>query len=113
MPRKMRPPMRPPTPGPRSRAMRKCMDWRAVRFDWNRARAFLVTAEEGSFSAAAGRLHTGAPTRGGPGERPPRGALPAPRPPPILGRLRAQQPGIEIEIVASNQARDLLRREAD
>ena len=32
------------------------MDWRSVRFDWNRARAFLVTAEEGSLSAAARAL---------------------------------------------------------
>lgn len=29
------------------------MDWRAIKFDWNCARAFLVTAEEGSLSAAA------------------------------------------------------------
>ena len=27
-------------------------DWRSVKFDWNRARAFLVPAEEGSLSAA-------------------------------------------------------------
>jgi DNA-binding transcriptional LysR family regulator len=33
--------------------------------------------------------------------------------PPILGRLRTDHPGIELEIVASNQARDLHRREAD
>lgn len=32
------------------------MDWRSVKFDWNRARAFLVTAEEGSLSAAARAL---------------------------------------------------------
>jgi DNA-binding transcriptional LysR family regulator len=32
---------------------------------------------------------------------------------PIVARLRAEQPGIELEIVASNQARDLHRREAD
>ncbi|MFT7594872.1 MAG: hypothetical protein ACI8R4_002198, partial [Paracoccaceae bacterium] len=32
------------------------MDWRSVNFDWNRARAFLVTAEEGSLSAAARAL---------------------------------------------------------
>ncbi|MFT5708022.1 MAG: hypothetical protein ACI9ES_002324, partial [Oceanospirillaceae bacterium] len=29
------------------------MDWRSVKFDWNHARSFLVTAEEGSLSAAA------------------------------------------------------------
>lgn len=44
--------------------MRGCMDWRAVRFDWNRARAFLVTAEEGSFSAAARALGMAQPTLG-------------------------------------------------
>src|SRR5207244_2378719 len=33
--------------------------------------------------------------------------------PPILARLRTEHPGIEIEIVASNQPRDLHRREAD
>ena len=32
------------------------MDWKSMSFDWNRARAFLVTAEEGSFSAAAKAL---------------------------------------------------------
>jgi DNA-binding transcriptional LysR family regulator len=40
------------------------MDWRAVNFDWNRARAFLVTAEEGSLSAAARALGTAQPTVG-------------------------------------------------
>lgn len=44
--------------------MHSCMDWRAVRFDWNRARAFLVTAEEGSFSAAAHALGIAQPTVG-------------------------------------------------
>jgi DNA-binding transcriptional LysR family regulator len=33
--------------------------------------------------------------------------------PPTIARLRREHPGIEIEIVASNQARDLRRREAD
>lgn len=41
-----------------------CMDWRSINFDWNRARAFLVTAEEGSFSAAARALNTTQPTLG-------------------------------------------------
>ncbi len=36
--------------------MQICMDRRRVNFDWNRARAFLVTAEEGSFSAASRAL---------------------------------------------------------
>lgn len=40
------------------------MDWRAVQFDWNRARAFLVTAEEGTFSAAARALGSSQPTVG-------------------------------------------------
>ena len=39
-----------------------CMDWRSVTFDWNRARAFLVTAEEGSVSAAARALGLSQPT---------------------------------------------------
>ena len=38
------------------------MDWTWVTFDWNRARAFLVTAEEGSFSAAARALGSTQPT---------------------------------------------------
>ncbi|EDP66713.1 transcriptional regulator, LysR family protein [alpha proteobacterium BAL199] len=44
--------------------MRFCMDWRSVKFDWNRVRAFLVTAEEGSFSAAARALGMAQPTLG-------------------------------------------------
>jgi DNA-binding transcriptional LysR family regulator len=40
------------------------MDWRSVNFDWNRARAFLVTAEEGSLSAAARALRMTQPTLG-------------------------------------------------
>ncbi|MEM5492587.1 LysR family transcriptional regulator [Hoeflea sp. AS16] len=40
------------------------MDWRSVNFDWNRARAFLVTAEEGSLSAAARALGMAQPTLG-------------------------------------------------
>ncbi|MBD3640043.1 MAG: LysR family transcriptional regulator [Marinobacter sp.] len=40
------------------------MDWRTVKFDWNRARAFLVTAEEGSLSAAAKALGVSQPTLG-------------------------------------------------
>jgi len=38
------------------------MDWRSIKFDWNRARAFLVTAEEGSLSRAAKALDTTQPT---------------------------------------------------
>jgi DNA-binding transcriptional LysR family regulator len=40
------------------------MDRRAIKFDWNRARAFLVTAEEGSLSAAARALGMTQPTVG-------------------------------------------------
>jgi DNA-binding transcriptional LysR family regulator len=40
------------------------MDWRTVKFDWNRARAFLVTAEEGSLAAAARALDMTQPTLG-------------------------------------------------
>ncbi len=40
------------------------MDWRKISFDWNRARAFLVTAEEGSLSAAARALGLAQPTLG-------------------------------------------------
>jgi DNA-binding transcriptional LysR family regulator len=44
--------------------MQICMDWRSVKFDWNKARAFLVTAEEGSLSAAARALSMAQPTLG-------------------------------------------------
>lgn len=44
--------------------MHICMDWRNVKFDWNRARSFLVTAEEGSLSAAARALEMSQPTLG-------------------------------------------------
>lgn len=44
--------------------MHRRMDWRSVAFDWNRARAFLVTAEEGSLSAAARALGMTQPTLG-------------------------------------------------
>lgn len=40
------------------------MEWKSVNFDWNRARAFLVTAEEGSLSAAARALGLAQPTLG-------------------------------------------------
>lgn len=40
------------------------MDWRAIRFDWNHARAFMVSAEEGSFSAAGRALGIAQPTIG-------------------------------------------------
>ena len=146
------------------------MDWRNVTFDWNRARAFLVTAEEGSLSAAARALGMAQPTLGrqvaaleeelgvalfertgrglrltptgldlvehvrAMGEAAGRVSLAASGHsetlegpicitasevysafllPPVIRRLRREHPGIEIEIVASNEMRDLRRREAD
>lgn len=146
------------------------MDWRTVRFDWNRARAFLVTAEEGSLSAAARALGMSQPTLGrqvdaleeelgvllfarlgkrlalteagldlleharAMGEAASRVSLAASGQsqalegdvtitvgevfgayvlPPILARLRADEPGIRLEVVATNQTSDLRRREAD
>jgi len=40
------------------------MDWQELNFDWNRARAFLAVAKEGSFSAAARGLDITQPTVG-------------------------------------------------
>jgi DNA-binding transcriptional LysR family regulator len=146
------------------------MDWRAVKFDWNKARAFLVTAEEGSLSAAARALGMAQPTLGRQVdgleqelgivlfERVGRGLTLTPSGlellehvremgkaagrvsltamgqsqalegtisisasetyaavllPPIVAKLRIAEPGIHVEIVVSNHASDLLRREAD
>ena len=146
------------------------MDWRATRFNWNHARAFLVAAEEGSFSAAGRALATAQPTIGrqvaaleeelgvtlferigntleltsvgldlmehvrAMNDAATRVSLSATGQalsidgtvcitaseliatyilPPILARLRRAHPGIELEIAASNSARDLRRREAD
>ncbi len=44
--------------------MHICMNYAAMTFDWNQARAFLVTAETGSFSAAARALNMTQPTLG-------------------------------------------------
>ena len=44
--------------------MQICMNWLSVSFDWNQARAFLATAEEGSLSAAARALGQTQPTIG-------------------------------------------------
>ncbi len=150
--------------------MRICMNWTSITFDWNRARAFLVTAEEGSLSAAAKALGLTQPTlsrqvaaleeelgvalfeRVGRGfELTPSGielvalarqmgeaasqlsltatgkseslegkvcisAMEATAQfqlPPIVQRLRQAEPGIVIEILASNKISDLKRREAD
>lgn len=150
--------------------MRNCMDWRTVKFDWNRARAFLVTVEEGSLSAASRALGMTQPTLGrqvsalqdelgivlfervgrgltltpsglelvehvrAMGEAASRISLTASgksqliegtvcisasevdaafRLPRIIEILRHAEPGIDIEIVASNAESDLRRREAD
>ncbi|MDU8910003.1 LysR family transcriptional regulator [Aestuariicoccus sp. MJ-SS9] len=146
------------------------MDWRNLAFDWNRARAFLVTAEEGSLSAAARALGMAQPTLGrqvaafeeelgvtlfertgrgltlteagthlmthmrAMGEAAAAVALAAGGQvqdisgpvaitaselyaqkllPPVLARLRELAPGLIIEVVSSNEHRDLKRREAD
>jgi len=44
--------------------IRQRMNWDAISFDWNQVRAFLATAEEGTFSAAARALKTTQPTIG-------------------------------------------------
>ena len=40
------------------------MNWQAMSFDWNQVRAFLATAEEGTFSGAARALKSTQPTIG-------------------------------------------------
>ncbi|WP_028672483.1 LysR family transcriptional regulator [Saccharospirillum impatiens] len=40
------------------------MEWGSIQFDWNRTRAFLIVAEEGSLSAAARSLNMTQPTLG-------------------------------------------------
>ncbi len=146
------------------------MDWRSVKFDWNRARAFLVTAEEGSLSAAARALGMAQPTLGrqvsaleeelgvvlferigrsltltesglelvehvrAMGDAATLVSLTASGQsqsiegtisitaseafsafilPPIIATLRRTEPGITLDIVASNEVSDLRRREAD
>ncbi len=146
------------------------MDWKSVKFDWNRARSFLVTAEEGSLSAAARALGMTQPTLGRQVtaleqelgvvlfERVGQGLVLTPSGldlvehvramgdaanrvsliasgqsqniegnvcisvsevyavfilPPIIAKLRQMEPKINIEIVATNMASDLRRREAD
>jgi len=150
--------------------MHICMDWNSVSYDWNQVRAFLVTAEEGSFSAASRALGLTQPTVGrqvsaleqrlgvtlfervgrslsmsqsglellehvrAMGDAASRISLTASGQsqkieghviitatdvlsvyllPEALKQLRKQAPGIEIELVASNDVRDLRRREAD
>lgn len=146
------------------------MNWRSIQFDWNKAKAFLVTAEEGSYSAAAKAIGVSQPTLGrqvaaleddlnivlfekvGRGiELTPVGrelldhvkhmaaaasefslaatgkshaiegsicisateVMAAYILAPILKKLRSIAPGIEVEVIATNQASDLRKREAD
>ncbi|MBW4653388.1 MAG: LysR family transcriptional regulator [Kaiparowitsia implicata GSE-PSE-MK54-09C] len=146
------------------------MDWRAVNFDWNQAKAFLATVEEGSLSAAARALKLSQSTlsrqvdaleqelglvlfeRVGKGlQLTPSGqalfeqvramgdaatrvslsaagnsdsiegsicisaseAYAALVLPPIVAKLHRHEPLIKIEILASNAASNLQRREAD
>lgn len=150
--------------------MHICMDWKSVKFDWNRARAFLVTAEEGSLSAAAKALGMAQPTLGRQVdaleeelgvilfERLGRGLSLTPSGhellshvrsmgeaasqmslaatgrsealegsicitatevtaiydlAPIIAKLRKIHPGVEVEVAASDDSKDLRRREAD
>ena len=146
------------------------MDWKAIDFDWNRARALLVTAEEGSYSAAARALGSTQPTIGrqvaaleeelgvtlvqrvgrglelteagldlleyvrAMGEAARQVSLAATGRsrsleglvritaseslcafllPPVLDRIRQLHPGIQVDLVATPDVRDLRRREAD
>jgi DNA-binding transcriptional LysR family regulator len=146
------------------------MNWNAVNFDWNHTRAFLVTAEEGTLSAAAKALGMTQPTlsrqvsalethlgitlfeRVGQrlvltdsgmevleyarlmGDAALQFSLAATgqsqqiegsviisageldavfRLPKIIAKLRREEPGIDIEVIVTNTASDLKRREAD
>ena len=146
------------------------MNWTSVNFDWNHIRAFLVTAEEGTLSAAAKVLNSTQPTLSrqvcalenelnitlfervgqrlvltnsglelleharamgnaaldfsfavtgqsqqiegsviiSASELTAAYALPR-----IIAKLRQQEPGIDIEVVVTNETSDLKRREAD
>lgn len=146
------------------------MDWKSVSFDWNQVRAFLATAEEGSFSAASRVLGVAQPTLGrqvaalenhlgvvlferlgkslaitqsgielldhvgAMRDAASRISITASGQsqkveghvrvtatdimaiyflPDVIKRIREQESGIEFDLVASNDIRDLLRREAD
>jgi len=146
------------------------MNWKPVKFDWNHTRAFLVTAEEGTLSAAAKALDVTQPTlsrqvaaleaqmgitlfervgqrlvltesgvdlleharamstaaqqfsltAAGQSQKVEGlvvisvGELDAIfRLPKVIAKLRKQEPGIDIEVVVTNETSDLKRREAD
>lgn len=96
--------------------MRKRMTSSPANFQWSYARTFLATADAGSFSAAA-RVSLVATGRSQAIEGVVRiaasEAVAAFLLAPALRRLRREQPGIHLEIVASNATSDLQRREAD
>lgn len=146
------------------------MTWKSVNFDWNHIRAFLVTAEEGTLSAAAKALGLTQPTLSrqvcaleselsvmlfervgqrlvltnsglelleharGMGNAALEFSLAATGEsqqiegsviisaseltaaymlPKIIAKLRREEPGIDIEVVVTNEPSDLKRREAD
>ncbi len=146
------------------------MNWKPLKFDWNHTRAFLVTAEEGTLSAAAKALDMTQPTlsrqvaaleaqlgvtlfeRVGQrlvltdsgmelleharamGTAAQQFSLSAAgqsqqiegsvvisvgeldavfRLPKLIAKLRKEEPGIDIEVVVTNEPSDLKRREAD
>ena len=150
--------------------MHSCMNWQAISFDWNHARAFLAVVDAGSLSAAARVLNQTQPTLGrqitafeeelgvtlferagrslkitqtgtdlvehvrAMAEAAGRMTLMASGQsqaiegmvriaaselfaahllPPIVAKLRAVAPKIEVDIVAANTVSDLLQREAD
>lgn len=146
------------------------MNWTSVAFDWNQARAFLATVEEGSLSAAARVLGQTQPTLSRQVaelerhlgvalfDRVGKSLVPTPSGldllehframrdaatrislgasgrsaavegevsisvteftavhvlPKVLAKLRDRAPGIAVEVIASSQLSDLMRREAD
>jgi DNA-binding transcriptional LysR family regulator len=150
--------------------MHKCMNWKAINFDWNQVRSFLATTEMGSFSAAARVLEQTQPTVGrqvaalerslevtlfervgkslkltsagadllvhvqemadvanrisltatsqsntieGQVKITASDIMSAYQLPPILKQIRLAAPRLEIDVVATNDLRDIQRREAD
>lgn len=157
-------------PQNRHRDIQLCMARGFDGFDWNRARAFLATAQEGSFSGASRALKSSQPTIGRHVaaleeeldvvlfERVGNSLVLTPTGsdliehmrtmsdaamrvslvaagqsvsldgqvcisasqvgsvhtlPPIIASIRSKHPGIEVEVIVTNQASDLGRREAD
>lgn len=95
-------------------------DWSGIAFDWNRARAFLVTAEEGSLSAAARALNMSQPTLGRQVsafeeelgvslfDRGPRGLVPTSVGLALLDHMRTMaEAALEVSLTASGQAQAL------